>query len=88
MNVVTTIPHIGMPEIIVFNCSRCKQAESHSSAARVDGPSRHGRSSRRCWSSGTSAAHHPNSSRASRRAFHQGLSENGYVEGRNLTINE
>ena len=29
MRLVTTIPHLGaLPEILVFYCSRCKQAET------------------------------------------------------------
>jgi len=29
MNLVKTLPHLGgLPEILVFYCSRCKQAET------------------------------------------------------------
>jgi hypothetical protein len=44
------------------------------------------RSSRHCRWSGSSAANRLAHSRSRLRAFHQGLSETGYVEGRNVAI--
>jgi hypothetical protein len=38
MKLVKTIPHLGgLPEIFVFYCSRCKQAETKKQAVKCEG---------------------------------------------------
>jgi hypothetical protein len=55
MKLVKTIPHLGgLPEIFVFYCSRCKQAETKEQAVKCEGL-------------GGWQAHHPASSRATPR---------------------